>query len=32
MNACGFSKPQRDAQCPLRGACRPVVRNRRSGT
>jgi len=32
MNACGFSKPQRDAQCPLRGACRPVVRNRRSAT
>jgi len=26
MNACGFTKPQRDAQCPLRGACRPVVR------
>jgi uncharacterized protein (TIGR02757 family) len=28
MNACGFSKPQRDSQCPLRGACRPVVRGR----
>jgi uncharacterized protein (TIGR02757 family) len=26
MNACGFGKPQRDTQCPLRGACRPVVR------
>jgi uncharacterized protein (TIGR02757 family) len=25
MNACGFHKPQRDAQCPLRGACRPVL-------
>ena len=23
MNACGFGKPQRDSQCPLRGACRP---------
>ena len=23
MNACGFSRPQRDAQCPLRGACAP---------
>ena len=23
MNACGFHKPQADAQCPLRGACRP---------
>jgi uncharacterized protein (TIGR02757 family) len=30
MNACGFSRPQRDAQCPLRGACRPVVRTPRS--
>jgi uncharacterized protein (TIGR02757 family) len=29
MNACGFSQPQRDAQCPLRGVCRPVVRTRR---
>ena len=28
MNACGFSRAQRDAQCPLRGACRPVVRGR----
>ena len=26
MNACGFSRPQKDAQCPLRGICRPVVR------
>jgi len=23
MNACGFGKPAGDAQCPLRGACRP---------
>ena len=23
MNACGFSRAQRDAQCPLRGVCRP---------
>jgi uncharacterized protein (TIGR02757 family) len=23
MNACGFSRDQRDAQCPLRGVCRP---------
>jgi uncharacterized protein (TIGR02757 family) len=23
MNACGFSRPQGDAQCPLRGVCRP---------
>ena len=29
MNACGFSRPQADAQCPLRGACRPRVRKRR---
>jgi uncharacterized protein (TIGR02757 family) len=29
MNACGFSRPQADAQCPLRGACRPGVRKRR---
>jgi len=25
MNACGFSRAQRDAQCPLRGVCRPSV-------
>jgi uncharacterized protein (TIGR02757 family) len=30
MNACGFSRPQRDAQCPLRGACRPVAGRRRA--
>ena len=28
MNACGFSRPQRDAQCPLRGLCRPAARRR----
>jgi uncharacterized protein (TIGR02757 family) len=35
MNACGFNRPVTatsaapDAQCPLRGLCRPVVRTRR---
>jgi uncharacterized protein (TIGR02757 family) len=29
MNACGFSRAQGDAQCPLRGACRPRARTRR---
>jgi uncharacterized protein (TIGR02757 family) len=29
MNACGFSRAQRDAQCPLRGVCRPRVRTPR---
>ena len=29
MNACGFSRPQADAQCPLRGVCRPRARRRR---
>ena len=29
MNACGFSRPQADSQCPLRGVCRPRVRTRR---
>jgi uncharacterized protein (TIGR02757 family) len=28
MNACGFSRAQKDSQCPLRGACRPVARRR----
>jgi uncharacterized protein (TIGR02757 family) len=28
MNACGFSRAQKDAQCPLRGVCRPVARKR----
>ena len=26
MNACGYLRPQRDAQCPLRGVCRPRPR------
>ena len=31
MNACGFSRDQGDAQCPLRGVCRPRAgRPRRS--
>jgi uncharacterized protein (TIGR02757 family) len=29
MNACGFNRPQADAQCPLRGVCRPRARRRR---
>ena len=29
MNACGFNRPQKDAQCPLRGICRPRARTRR---
>jgi len=29
MNACGFNRPQKDSQCPLRGVCRPVGRKRR---
>jgi uncharacterized protein (TIGR02757 family) len=29
MNACGFSRSQGDAQCPLRGVCRPRARTRR---
>ena len=24
MNACGYGRAQRDAQCPLRGVCRPA--------
>ena len=28
MNACGFSRPQKDSQCPLRGVCRPLARRR----
>jgi uncharacterized protein (TIGR02757 family) len=32
MNACGFSREQRDSRCPLRGHCRPRARTRgRSG-
>ena len=30
MNACGFGKPQRDSQCPLRGLCYPKVKGQRS--
>ena len=29
MNACGFNRSQKDAQCPLRGVCRPRARTRR---
>jgi uncharacterized protein (TIGR02757 family) len=29
MNACGFNRAQADAQCPLRGVCRPRVRTHR---
>jgi uncharacterized protein (TIGR02757 family) len=29
MNACGFSRAQRDAHCPLRGLCRPRARTPR---
>ena len=29
MNACGFNRSQQDAQCPLRGVCRPGARRRR---
>src|SRR5882757_6129220 len=29
MNACGFSRAQADAHCPLRGVCRPRPRRRR---
>lgn len=29
MNACGFSRAQKDSQCPLRGACRPASRRPR---
>jgi uncharacterized protein (TIGR02757 family) len=31
MNACGFGRTQRDAQCPLRGVCRPQKRSERRG-
>ena len=24
MNACGFDRPQKDTQCPLKGICRPT--------
>ncbi len=29
MDACGFSRPQRDDQCPLRGVCLPTGRRSR---
>ena len=29
MNACGYGRPQRDSQCPLRGLCRPAVDGRK---
>jgi uncharacterized protein (TIGR02757 family) len=29
MNACGFNRPQKDSQCPLRGVCQPAGRTRR---
>jgi len=32
MNACGFNRPQKDAQCPLRGLCRPRARRRPPST
>jgi uncharacterized protein (TIGR02757 family) len=30
MNACGYGRAQRDAQCPLRGYCHPKVKGQRS--
>jgi uncharacterized protein (TIGR02757 family) len=30
MNACGFAKPQRDSQCPLKGLCFPKPRRKKS--
>lgn len=30
MSACGYGREQRDAQCPLRGACRPGGGTRRA--
>ncbi len=30
MNACGYGRPQRDSQCPLRGICRPGSRRQGS--
>jgi uncharacterized protein (TIGR02757 family) len=29
MNACGFNRAQKDAQCPLRGLCRPAASRKR---
>jgi len=31
MNACGFGRRQGDAQCPLKGSCRPRVRAAAAG-
>ena len=28
MNACGFERPQKDTQCPLRGVCRPSQKSK----
>ena len=28
MNACGFERPQKDTQCPLRGICRPSKKSK----
>jgi uncharacterized protein (TIGR02757 family) len=30
MNACGFGKPQRDSQCPLKGLCYPKAKRKKS--
>ena len=30
MNACGFGKPQRDSQCPLKGLCYPRPKRKKS--
>lgn len=30
MNACGFGKPQRDSQCPLKGLCNPKAKRKKS--
>ena len=30
MNACGFSRAQKDSRCPLRGVCRPHARKPRA--
>ena len=29
MNACGYGRPQRDSQCPLKGICKPSGRSTR---
>jgi uncharacterized protein (TIGR02757 family) len=30
MNACGFAKPQRDSQCPLKGLCYPKPKRKKN--